>query len=76
MTITERENFHLFVGTWNVRGTFEDGKLRHLVNDVGKYKFDTVTLQKTNNPPTKLRKWEIMFSLTVEERADGWRRTS
>ena len=35
------------MGTWNVAGTFEEGKLRHLVNEVGKYKFDIVTLQET-----------------------------
>ena len=38
---------HLFVGIWHVRGTFEEGKLRHLVSEVGKYKFDIVGLQET-----------------------------
>ena len=35
------------MGSLNVRGTFQEGKLRHLVNEVGKYKFDIVTLQET-----------------------------
>ncbi|XP_023313012.1 uncharacterized protein LOC111693104 [Anoplophora glabripennis] len=35
------------IGTWNVRGTFEEGKLKHIVNELKKGNFDAVALQET-----------------------------
>lgn len=33
--------------TWNIRGSYQEGKLKHLINEVRKYKFDLVALQET-----------------------------
>lgn len=38
---------YLRIGTWNVRGTFEAGKLKHIISEIEKYKFDIVALQET-----------------------------
>jgi hypothetical protein len=38
---------HINVGTWNVRGTYEEGKLKHIINEIKKFKFDIVALQET-----------------------------
>lgn len=38
---------HLQIGTWNIRGSYEEGKLKHLVREVRKYHFDIIALQET-----------------------------
>lgn len=37
----------LFIATWNVRGTFEEGAIKRLTNELKKYKVDVVALQET-----------------------------
>ncbi|KAJ8914443.1 hypothetical protein NQ315_017539, partial [Exocentrus adspersus] len=40
-------NNELKLGTWNVRGTFEEGKLKHLISEAKRCNFDIVALQET-----------------------------
>lgn len=39
----------LLIGLWNVGGTFEEGKLKHLIGEVEMFLFDIVVLQEINN---------------------------
>lgn len=38
---------YIKMGTWNVRGTWEEGKLTHIVRELRKYNFDIVAVQET-----------------------------
>lgn len=42
-----RDMEYLLLGTWNIRGSFEEGKLKHLIRECSKYHFDIVALQET-----------------------------
>lgn len=37
----------LFIETWNVRGTYEEGALKNLTRELEKYKADVVVIQET-----------------------------
>lgn len=37
----------LLMGTWNVRGTFEERALKHLSNECKGMNFDVITIQET-----------------------------
>lgn len=45
-SVKGRENI-INLGTWNVRGTYEEGALKHLVEVMKKYKLDILALQET-----------------------------
>ena len=42
------------VGTWNVRGLNEDGSIRNLVESMGRYKLDILSVQETKLRATKI----------------------
>ncbi|GLV41328.1 hypothetical protein CBL_04852 [Carabus blaptoides fortunei] len=37
----------LYVGTWNVRGTYSEGAIKSLINEAKRYKLDIIALQET-----------------------------
>ncbi|KAJ8913022.1 hypothetical protein NQ315_002037 [Exocentrus adspersus] len=45
--VNNEGNKELKIGTWNVRGTFEERKLKHLLSEVQRCNFDIVALQET-----------------------------
>lgn len=58
-------------GTLNVRGTIEAAKLKHLINEIRKQKFDVVALQETKqkgnfkSTDVKLKIW-LLLALTFK----------
>ncbi|KAK9752713.1 hypothetical protein QE152_g3940 [Popillia japonica] len=61
------------IGTWNVRGTFEEGALKHLINETRKYNLDVVAIQETKQKGKITTEIEdhMFFNSGVENRMLG-----
>lgn len=60
------ELHQLMVGMWNVRGTFDEGALKHLIQDLVNYKLDLIASQETNQKEKPDKSMFICFSTVVE----------
>ncbi|KAK9730441.1 hypothetical protein QE152_g15235 [Popillia japonica] len=63
----------LRVGTWNVRGTFEQGALKNILRIMDQYKIDVLALQKTKRKGTETINIDgyIFFNSGAENRHFG-----
>lgn len=43
----QQKQHTLYLGTWNVRGTYSEGAIKNLTNEAKRYKLDIIALQET-----------------------------